>query len=208
MSGETADKSMLRAFFRDLRRQTPPSVRQPRDATIRNRVRALAEYRDCGTLLVYVSKSDEVATDTLIASAWADGKTVAAPRSAPDGTMRFYRIYRWSDLRPGAFGVREPSDACAPVFPDDTALCVVPGMCFDRQGYRVGYGKGYYDRFLRQFPGKTVGLCPAAALVPQIPAEPTDQPVQQIVTEQEVCRVSGSSKEDAIDGRTTDQPHG
>ncbi len=195
MCPDPADKSALRARFRRLRRETPPEVCRARDAAIAERVRSLAEYRHCTALLIYVSKPDEVATDALIESAWADGKTVAVPRSAPDGTMVFCRITDWAELRPGTFGVREPQDACPPVVPDARALCVVPGLCFDGFGCRVGYGKGYYDRFLQHFPGQTVGLCPAAALVQRIPATPTDWPVQQIVTEQEVRRASGSSKE-------------
>ena len=195
MCSDPADKAALRARFRRLRRETPPSVRAVRDAAIADRLRSLAEYRRCGTLLIYVSKPDEVATDALIESAWADGKTVGVPRSAPDGTMVFCRITCWTELQPGAFGVREPVGACPQLIPDETALCVVPGLCFDRFGCRVGYGKGYYDRFLRQFPGKTVGLCPAEALEQRIPPSPTDCPVQQIVTEQEVRRASGSSRE-------------
>ena len=95
------------------------------------------------------------------------------------------------ELESGSFGVREPSLA-APQYNmdlDGQALCLVPGLCFDNKGYRLGYGKGYYDRFLARFRGVTLGLCYNDFLQDCLPVGDYDLPVQQIATEDRVFAV-------------------
>ena len=95
------------------------------------------------------------------------------------------------ELESGSFGVREPSLA-APQYNmdlDGQALCLVPGLCFDNKGYRLGYGKGYYDRFLAKFRGVTLGLCYNDFLQDCLPVGDYDLPVQQIATENRVFTV-------------------
>lgn len=191
-----AEKNALRARFRRERTRMKPAEQLVRDADIVSRLLTLPEYRRCTVLLTYVALPDEVSTDALIQAAWANGKIVAVPRCNPDSTMTFYRIDRWDQLSPGTFGVREPKAECVQVEATPDSVCVVPGLCFDVSGNRLGYGKGFYDRFLQTFPGKRIGLCPASAVVLRLPVETRDQPVQIIVTEQYVRRTTGQGKED------------
>ena len=186
------DKQALRAHFKQQRALVAQEKQAERDAEILSRLLVLPEYRHCKTVFTYVSKRGEVATESLIQAAWASGKQVAVPRcNAQNGEMQFYQITSWNDLQKGKFGLREPNNACLLADPSQTdALCIVPGLCFDANGYRIGYGGGYYDRFLPQFAGKTVGLCPAAAVVLRVPRESTDQAVHMIITEQFVRKIA------------------
>ena len=88
------------------------------------------------------------------------------------------------DLKPGTFGVREP-DADKSRLYDCTGrpICIVPGLSFDRWGYRLGYGKGYYDRFLTRYVGWTVGLCYSECVQYKLPHGRFDKPVDRLITE-------------------------
>ncbi len=145
----------------------------------------LPEYRRNNTVLLYVSKSIEVDTYALIEKALKDGKTVAVPRCM-EGTrnMAFYCITSLNDLEKGNFGVYEPKvDICVPLNDMKQGLCIVPGMVFDIKGYRLGYGKGYYDRFLSVFQGNVVGLCYSNCICWQLPRGIYDKSVDILVTE-------------------------
>ncbi len=112
-----------------------------------------------------------------------EGKQVAAPHCVP-GTrkMAFYWFKGPDDLIKGSFGLWEPDpNRCVLATADETTLCLVPGLAFDRDGYRLGFGKGYYDRFLPTFPGHTVGLCYEECLLGQVPRAPWDQHVDQLI---------------------------
>ncbi len=115
-----------------------------------------------GVKSTYVFFIVEIQTDGILHRALAEGKALYLPRCLDDaGQMAFYRVQALEELESGSFGVREPSLA-APQYNmdlDGQALCLVPGLCFDNKGYRLGYGKGYYDRFLAKFRGVTLGLC-------------------------------------------------
>lgn len=179
------NKAALRRRFLQERTHITPEKQAERDNEILYRLLTMAEYRHASAVYTYVSRKDEVSTRILIQAAWANGKTVAVPRWQADGTMTFYRIRSWDDLKPGRFGIEEPVDSCPPApMPDKSALCIVPGLAFDVEGYRLGYGKGCYDRYLPVFPGLTIGLCPASAAVLALPREESDCPVQLIITEQ------------------------
>ena len=97
--------------------------------------------------------------------------------------MSFFSIRGSQDLDPGAYGIPEPLAACQEVRPTARSLCLVPALAFDRQGGRIGYGGGYYDRFLAAFPGTAVGLVRADFLADCLPAEPFDQKVKYLVTQ-------------------------
>ena len=91
-------------------------------------------------------------------AAIADGKRVAFPRCEADRSMTFYYVKTESELESGAYGIREPRRELETVAKDafNESICIVPGLVFDREGYRVGYGGGYYDRFLAKYTGTTV----------------------------------------------------
>ena len=130
-------------------------------------------------LLGYAALPEEIQTDGVLRLALAEGKALYLPRCLNDaGQMAFYRVQALEDLESGSFGVREPSLAALQynMDLDGQALCLVPGLCFDNKGYRLGYGKGYYDRFLAKFRGATLGLCYNDFLPDCLPVGDYDKP--------------------------------
>lgn len=178
-------KSELRQKYRGLRQAMPQEIKEQKDDAIALQVRRLWQYQRNNVLLIYVSTSIEVDTHRIIRQAIADGKRVAVPRCVPDTrNMEFYYIDSIEELAPGMFGVLEPS-----VNPDrlyrecDGGLCIVPAFSYDWRGYRLGYGKGYYDRFLSRFEGNMVGICYSDCVQRSLPHGRYDRPVELLVTE-------------------------
>ena len=152
-------KMRLRGEIKAWRRNLEPGWKAAADERIRGRVLALREYAACNTLLTYVSLPIEVDTLGLIARAFADGKKVAAPRCI-EGTheMEFYEISSMDDLAPQTFGVLEPvRERCRLLADFSGSVCLVPALAYDRAGYRLGYGAGYYDRFLSVYTSPIFG---------------------------------------------------
>lgn len=162
---ETIDarKHALRIQLRRLRSGSEPFTRMATDRAISERLCALPAFIQAETLLTYLSFGSEVDTHAIIERAWKAGKTVAIPRCQPDThTMRWYRIESFDGLVRSDLGMEEPAPQAECELEPATgcsALAIVPGLAFDRAGYRLGYGAGYYDRFLAGFQGTSVGLC-------------------------------------------------
>ncbi len=183
-------KKDLRDRFKAIRREMLPAVKEQKDEEIFKKVLSLKEYREASLLLTFVSTPIEVDTHRLIAEALDEGKAVAVPRCI-DGTslMEFYRITSFEDLEPRTFSVLEPVPAkCKKLTDFSGAFCIVPGLGFDMQGFRLGYGKGYYDRFLAGFPGTTAGVCYNACMQNRLPHGRYDRPVDILITEKYVKR--------------------
>lgn len=154
------------------------------DAKITQNVLRLYQYKRCSTLFAYVSTDIEIDTRAIIRQAFADGKRVAVPRCTDEqGSMVFHYITSLDDLRTGAFSVEEPDEAAPIARYSDGAFMLVPAFLIDRAGYRIGYGKGYYDRYLTDFAGQTVGLCYNAGFVSRIERGRYDRAVDVVVTE-------------------------
>lgn len=185
-------KAGLREQCKAYRRAMKPEVKADYDREIARRVSGLWQYKNNSILLAYVSTSIEVDTHAIIRNALADGKRVAVPRCVP-GTrdMEFYLIGGLSELRPGSFGVLEPIPDPQRRLQDSTGgLCLVPALCYDWKGYRLGYGKGYYDRFLSRFSGCIVGICYSECVRRRLPHGRFDRPVELLVTERYLRRVA------------------
>ena len=143
-------------------------------------------FRYASVLLFYAPKGDEVDVIPAVRRALSDGKRVAFPRCIP-GThdMEYHFVEDLSQLEKGAYGIMEPS-AELPVYDrasTESAACVVPALVYDREGYRLGYGKGYYDRYLGSFTGAKVGLIYSDFVVDKLPRGRFDLAVDFIVSE-------------------------
>lgn len=189
-------KKNLRMRYRQFRENLDPQRKVALDSTIQSRLLALNEYARADTVFTYVSKPIEVDTFALIEAAFANRKRVAVPRCVPQTfDMEFYYITSLDDLEKGTFGVLEPLPGkCALVPPDATGLCIVPGLSFDAQGYRLGYGKGYYDRFLSEFKGFTVGICYSGCVQWNLPHGYYDKPVDVLITEKYIRRIANQQR--------------
>lgn len=155
-------KKSLRSRCRQLRTSMSAEEKAEKDRKILERIISSKAYLAADIILTYVSTDIEVDTSALIRQALSDRKRVAVPRCI-DGTrdMDFYFISGTDCLEKGTFGVMEPvPQKCIKAYAFETALCIIPGLAFDMQGYRLGYGKGYYDRFLSAHTRLTkMGIC-------------------------------------------------
>lgn len=178
-------KLRLRQKYRFIRENMDVNEKKRIDNLIEDSFFNLYQYKSCEVVFTYVSKEIEVDTKNIIDRVLKDGKRVAVPRCVKEGTlMNFYYIKGSEDLEHGAFGVLEPIvEKCEKVSEYEKAICIVPGLAFDTKGFRLGYGKGYYDRFLSTFNGLTVGICYSKCIQWELPHGFYDRPVDILITE-------------------------
>ena len=192
-TSKTEAKKLRRSELRKARAALKPEERQAIDSGIAAQLLALSEYEQADLLLPYLSFGAEVDTRAIIRDAWGRGKTVALPRCV-EGTrnMRWFKVESFDGLVKSPLGVEEP--ACNPAFKIDPAsmegaIVLVPGLEFDRAGYRLGYGGGFYDVFLSTFDGISIGLCRDRFLCDEpIECDAHDLPVTMVISESQVIR--------------------
>lgn len=149
-------------------------------------VTALPEYSNSQRILAYADYNHEVMTKYIIEAAWNDGKEVAVPKVVGQD-MVFYKLTDFAQLEKGYFGIPEP--ARGEIVQWEEALMIMPGVAFDRQNHRVGYGGGFYDRFLEKHPYITrVAVAFEFQMMSEVPVEPTDISPEIIVTEKEIYK--------------------
>lgn len=191
-------KRLVRRGALARRRRMTEAEREAAGAAVAVRVLALDEVAAAGVVLAYAATGAEVPTDGLIERLLASGVRVLLP--AVDGDrIRAREISSLADVAPGYRGIREPLPRPAAVAPAADVI-LVPGVAFDATGRRLGYGGGFYDRYLAAARGFRAGLCYEAQVVEEVPAGPDDEPVDIVVTEARTLRVAGS-RNDAPGGR-------
>lgn len=176
-------KREIRKQIRKIRSQIEPEEWQAKTDAIRERVVSNDLFREATDILCYINMENEVGTRQIIEEAWRLGKNVWVPKTLADGSMEFYCIHSFSELDSGAFGVMEPDGKgeCAEL---DYGLMIVPGVAFDLDGNRIGYGKGFYDRYISRYPHlDTMGLAFDIQLLEQLPAEECDRSLDMVITE-------------------------
>lgn len=179
-------KKEIRAEVKKRRREADEETLHEKSLQILERFRQLSAYKDASLLLAYVDAKREVETRLLMRCAWDDGKKVAVPRVDGDGIMHFYYLRSLKDLEPGAFGIMEPRADCRICEPEE-GLLLMPGVAFDEQGHRVGYGGGYYDRYLEKHPHLIhIALAFEFQIFPEVPSEKHDICPDLIVTENRI----------------------
>jgi 5-formyltetrahydrofolate cyclo-ligase len=151
---------------------------------------SLDEVRNCSTMMIFMSFGSEVNTDYIIERAWQWDKRVLVPLCKPETKkLVIFPIKTFNDVEPGYFGIREPKkDILKPASKAEVDLVVVPAVAFDRRGYRVGYGGGYYDRFLTSMNVPKIGLAFSCQIIPEAPTDRYDIPVDGIITEKEYIK--------------------
>lgn len=146
------------------------------------------EWIEASTVAITVSKAPEVDTFQIIRKGWEQGKRIVVPKCEPESRkLDFRELKRFSELESVYYGLFEPIvSETNSVSPDGIDLVVVPGLAFSKNGYRLGFGGGYYDRFLENYQGKTVSLAFKDQIVSEIPVESHDIPVGKIITSEGV----------------------
>lgn len=206
-------KAELRARMAAARDAIPPAERARASAAILERLLALPEWQAAGTVFVYVSFRSEVDTRGILSAALARGRVCGPARKSRVLVPRVVRargeidaceIYSLDDLAPGGWGILEPADPAAPAAdPSEVDLVILPGLAFDAAGARLGYGAGYYDRYLRRTRPDCARVAVAyqAQILPEVPAGPHDERVGAIVTEDRVYRREMGQRENGSMGR-------
>lgn len=197
-NGEMQDKKTgLRRHFCALRNAIPPekALERARAATAHlvNDSRWLAAQH----IALYVDFKHELSTQFLLEHLWSQGKTVYLPRCVPGdeatgqgNTLQFFACQGREDVFPGTWGILEPDPArCAPLGEQLPDMLIMPAVALDRQGFRLGYGGGYYDRLLQDTRWNAlprVGLVYSCQIIAELPREPWDKPVHALACEEAV----------------------
>ena len=174
------DKKELRRSIREQKRAMSEAEINARSAKLGELFAASEAYKNAKTIYGYMPYNQEVRTVPMLERALKDGKRVAVPKCYGD-EMKFIFLDDLSKVEKGDAGVPEPI-ADGPVADDETALVLMPGLAFDPQGHRVGYGGGFYDKFLAAEPDHpTLALCYAFQMLPSLETEEHDIPVDYVL---------------------------
>lgn len=173
------DKQALRAEIRAKKRAMTPAQIEAASDRLAELLFAHPAYQAAKSLYGYLSYNQEVRTAKILQQAQKDDKRVAVPKVFGD-EMRFLWLDDLSAVAPGAYNIPEPV-ADTPVADDETALVLMPGLAFTPEGGRLGYGGGFYDRFLAREPHPTLALCYDFQMVPRLPSQAHDIPVDAVL---------------------------
>lgn len=188
------NKQSVRSKYLAKRNALGLTERKEKSLEIIEKLKSEACYIEAEAVLLYMDYRSEVMTTTLAEELFQTDKQVFAPR-VKGFDIVFYEIHSWEDLEPGYQGIREPIEKQEKILKqsvckDKKCLLLVPGAVFDRERCRMGYGKGFYDRFLSTYGEDViaVGLAFSCQLAKSIPTESHDRKMNMIITESEVIR--------------------
>ena len=153
------------------------------DEGIFNRVISFRKFLSARNIMIYYSVKKEPATQKIAQTALSLGKTVAFPLCYKGGLMQAHVVSSLSELEPSMLGIPAPHDDAPVLSSEEFDLIIVPALTYDSKGFRLGYGGGYYDRYLRAIPAFTLGITRERLLRDELPVEPHDIPVKCVITE-------------------------
>ena len=177
-------KAALRKELIEKRRELDSGLKAVNDRKIFERVANLPQFKNAETVLCYVSTAIEVDTDEIIRYCLISGKKVAVPQCVGQN-MVFRFITGREQLKKGAFGISEPDESLPSANSFENSICIVPALRYNTEGQRIGYGKGFYDRFLRDSGCFSIGIC-YDDFIGNFPAEKHDKAVDIVVTERRI----------------------
>lgn len=173
------NKQILRNKYKQIRKNIKD--KEKLDSIIYNKIISSKGYKESKLVLTYVSLKEEVDTIELIKHSLNRGKQVAVPKCEGNDIV-FYYINNLYDLEEGKFGILEPKTNEL-VNDFDNSICIVPGIVFDKENNRIGYGRGFYDRFLENYNGIKIGLTYKECICDKIDADENDVKMDIIVKE-------------------------
>lgn len=176
-------KKEIRKTILAKRKALSTEVLETNSKVISEKVMAHPKYQAADTVFAYIDAKGEVQTKALIEDAWNKGKTVVVPKVHGD-IMKFYKIASYDDLEAGDFGIQEPKAECDEVTVSEKSIVIMPGVAFDRKGNRIGYGKGYYDKYFSQYPEVyKIAIAFSMQTVDEIPADEFDIKANCVITD-------------------------
>jgi 5-formyltetrahydrofolate cyclo-ligase len=180
-------KASLRKRILEIRKNLSETEVREKSDQIKKQLYAITPFAEAQTILFYVSYDNEVSTHEIIKGCLSQGKKVVVPISQiQTQSLLLSELHHWEDLEPGSYNILEPKKhAVKEVDIERVDLIFVPGVAFDKTGRRIGHGKGYYDRLLRESShALSIGLAFEFQIVDRVPTEEHDISVNIIVTEQ------------------------
>jgi 5-formyltetrahydrofolate cyclo-ligase len=171
------DKNSIRKYMETLRNNLTESKRKKFDSIVFDKIINSEDYINSNCIFIFVSYKSEIYTHKIINFALEDGKKVCVPKViSKDQGMIAVEIKKFSDLKPGKFNILEPVNIKNKVDEKDIDISYVPGIAFDKSGGRLGYGAGYYDRFLNKLSSnsKKIGICYDFQIIDKVPMEEHD----------------------------------
>ena len=180
-------KDIRKKIFAERKLHTDEQI-EAMSRTITDKVTALPAFKNADRILVYADYNHEVVTEYLIKEAWKAGKEVAVPKVVGKD-MVFYKLTDFARLEPGYFGIPEP--VSGEIVNWSKALMIMPGVAFDRANHRVGYGGGFYDRYLEKMPEdcEKAILCRESLMCEQIPTEEHDERMDLVISQNGIIRI-------------------
>lgn len=174
-------KSEIRKLVRGYRESLSADEVAMKSIIILEKLLQMKEYKEAACIYCYIDFRNEVRTKPIIRRALSDGKRVAVPKVDKE-RMEFYYINGFDQLKPGIYGIPEPEDC--PLAADTDALLIMPGIAFDKENHRIGYGKGYYDRYLeRSNRHFKIALAYQFQVFQSVPYEEFDKQPDLVLTE-------------------------
>jgi len=181
-------KYEIRARLKEIRALISAKTRNNYAENIARRLLSLEEVTSARTIFIYISCASEVDTHTLIDHFLKEGKILSAPKIINSDHMIATRFTRWEDLAPGQLGILTPAGNHP--YDSEIDVAITPGLGFTTGGYRLGYGRGYYDQwFAAHRTTKKIALAYEAQVIDEIPVSENDIPVDMIVTERRVINI-------------------
>ncbi|MBO4355460.1 MAG: 5-formyltetrahydrofolate cyclo-ligase [Clostridia bacterium] len=184
------EKNKLREEYRSKRASLPEETKNCYDSKINCIISGLVSFRFADTIMFYHPMKEEIDILPLAQKALSMNKKVAFPKIVSCGIMDFYFINDMKeDFEPGTWGILEPKTSCEKfeIGQDyGKIMMIIPALSYDRTGNRLGYGKGYYDRYLEKVPVKSIGICYNDFFVQSLPRGCHDKKVDLVVTEKGV----------------------
>lgn len=180
------DKTALRKQTIHNLKQLKPEAKKHIEASMLENLQKLRVWKHARTIAITISQGFEWDTKPIIEAAWAEGKRVCVPKCEPkEKKLAFHSFTSYDQLEVVYYNLLEPKPDETEVFEKNSIdLIIVPGLLFDKRGYRVGFGGGFYDRYLAGYKNRTVSLVSEEIqLVDEVPNESFDIPVECIVTE-------------------------
>ena len=177
------EKQRLRTVIRDLEKTLSAKYKARSSAAICSHIMGMPEYREAQTVFCFAGRANEIDTSSLLAHTLASGKRLCVPLCVDKGIMELREITDLSQLTIGSYGIPEPPADAPVISPDDVDLSIIPCLTCDHGGRRLGWGGGYYDRFLSVYRAAAVMVCREKLIRDELPVEPHDMPIPWVVTE-------------------------
>ena len=188
MSDNVRDvKRKLRNQYKQYRLTLPADVKADYDKRICDALMKMVSFKHSETILMYAPLAGEIDIMPIAERALEMGKKVAFPRCVEDPrNLDFKYVSSTDELRSGSYSIAEPTEEMKSVTDLSRSICIIPGIVFDKEGYRVGYGKGYYDRFLAAYDGTKFGLVYSECILDMVPRGHFDRHVDILISEKGV----------------------